>query len=163
MGFADTIAGVRRALPILAALLLAGCGGDEETTSTAATPSSTLSSTTDTSSSATAPYTTGPAADAGDEEAQALARAGQSAIELYATDNGGSYAGLDAAALREIEPSLPEDVNVYGGKNFYSLTWSRRTPATSSRSSPRAGMSPKHAASPGSPSAGKTAPGELRA
>ena len=48
--------------------------------------------------------------------------AGQSAIELYATDNGGSYAGLDAEALREIEPSLPEDVNVYGGKNFYSLT-----------------------------------------
>jgi prepilin-type N-terminal cleavage/methylation domain-containing protein len=41
-----------------------------------------------------------------DAQAKAAARTAQTAIETYATDNGGSYDGATAARLKEIEPSL---------------------------------------------------------
>ena len=41
-----------------------------------------------------------------DSDAKAMARAAQTAIETYATDRGGSYAGADTAALTAIEPTV---------------------------------------------------------
>lgn len=41
-----------------------------------------------------------------DAEAKAAVRTAQTAIETFATDNGGSYAGATAANLKAIEPSL---------------------------------------------------------
>lgn len=43
-----------------------------------------------------------------DSEAKTGARRAQTAIEAYATQHDGRYTGADAAALREIEPSLSE-------------------------------------------------------
>ena len=56
---------------------------------------------------------------AGDAEAKSGAKTAQTAIETYATDNGGSYVGGDVAAtLQGIEPTLSN----------YALTFP--TPAT---------------------------------
>jgi prepilin-type N-terminal cleavage/methylation domain-containing protein len=41
-----------------------------------------------------------------DADAKAATRTAQTAIETYATDNGGSYVGATAADLETIEPSL---------------------------------------------------------
>lgn len=41
-----------------------------------------------------------------DADAKEATRTAQTAIETYATDNDGSYAAADAAALKLIEPSL---------------------------------------------------------
>jgi hypothetical protein len=41
-----------------------------------------------------------------DAEAQATARNAQVALEVYATDHNGNYAGADAQALEAIEPAL---------------------------------------------------------
>ena len=41
-----------------------------------------------------------------DADAKAAVRTAQTAIETYATDNGGEYTGATAAALRDIEPTL---------------------------------------------------------
>ena len=41
-----------------------------------------------------------------DSDAKAMARAAQTAIETYATDNGGSYVGADIADLTAIEPTV---------------------------------------------------------
>jgi type IV pilus assembly protein PilA len=41
-----------------------------------------------------------------DADAKSGVRTAQTAIETYATDNGGSYVGATVAALRTIEPSL---------------------------------------------------------
>ncbi|HEX8690466.1 MAG TPA: type II secretion system protein [Solirubrobacterales bacterium] len=41
-----------------------------------------------------------------DAQAKAAARTAQTAIETYATDNGGKYTGATAAKLKAIEPSL---------------------------------------------------------
>jgi type IV pilus assembly protein PilA len=41
-----------------------------------------------------------------DSEAKAAARTAQTAIETYATDHQGTYAGADAAALKAIETTL---------------------------------------------------------
>jgi type IV pilus assembly protein PilA len=41
-----------------------------------------------------------------DADAKAATRTVQTAIETYATDNGGSYVGATAAKLKAIEPSL---------------------------------------------------------
>jgi type IV pilus assembly protein PilA len=46
---------------------------------------------------------------ANDADAKEQVRTAQTAIETYATDNNGSYAGADAAgALTDIEPALTE-------------------------------------------------------
>jgi type IV pilus assembly protein PilA len=41
-----------------------------------------------------------------DADAKSATRTAQTAIETYATDNGGSYVGATVAALRTIEPAL---------------------------------------------------------
>jgi type IV pilus assembly protein PilA len=41
-----------------------------------------------------------------DADAKSLARTAQTAAETYATDNGGSYTGVDAAALILVEETL---------------------------------------------------------
>ena len=41
-----------------------------------------------------------------DADAKAAVRTAQTAMETYATDNGGSYVGATAASLQTIEPSL---------------------------------------------------------
>jgi type IV pilus assembly protein PilA len=41
-----------------------------------------------------------------DADAKSAARTAQTAIETYATDNGGTYVGATAVALETIEPSL---------------------------------------------------------
>ena len=41
-----------------------------------------------------------------DASAKSLARIGQDAAETYATDHDGSYAGLDAKALHELEAAI---------------------------------------------------------
>ena len=46
-----------------------------------------------------------------DADAKAGVRTAQTAIETYATDNGGSYTGADAADLQDIESTL-NDVNL---------------------------------------------------
>jgi len=43
-----------------------------------------------------------------DADSKAAVRTAQTAIESYATDNGGSYAGADAAKLIAIEPTLSD-------------------------------------------------------
>ena len=47
-----------------------------------------------------------------DADAKADVRTAQTAIETYATDNGGSYATADADALKEIEPTLNDSINL---------------------------------------------------
>jgi type IV pilus assembly protein PilA len=41
-----------------------------------------------------------------DSSAKTLAQTAQTAMETYATENGGSYAGATKAKLKEIEPSI---------------------------------------------------------
>ncbi len=41
-----------------------------------------------------------------DADAKAAVRTAQTALETYATDNGGSYAGASAQDLKDIEPAL---------------------------------------------------------
>ena len=46
---------------------------------------------------------------ASDASAKSAARTAQTAIETYATDHSGSYAGATPALLRDIEPTLNDD------------------------------------------------------
>jgi type IV pilus assembly protein PilA len=45
---------------------------------------------------------------AGDAKAKENAHSAQVAIETFSTDNNGSYAGADVAALKKIEPTIVE-------------------------------------------------------
>jgi type IV pilus assembly protein PilA len=61
-----------------------------------------------------------------DADAKAGVRTAQTAIETYATDNGGSYTGADATDLRAIEQTL-NDVNLTAvtptsGGDGYTIT-----------------------------------------
>ncbi len=47
-----------------------------------------------------------------DADAKSAVRTAQTAIETYATDNGGSYVGADAADLRAIEETLNPPTNL---------------------------------------------------
>ena len=74
-----------------------------------------------------------PAADvAFDADAKSVARSAQTALEVYATDNGGDYTGVGVDDLREIEPSLPEDgiEIVSAGTANYELTYASETGST---------------------------------
>jgi type IV pilus assembly protein PilA len=67
-----------------------------------------------------------------DASAKELARSSQTAAETYATDHNGSYASMDAAALKSIEPTIQtaaggnnaylSNVTVTGGGTGYSVT-----------------------------------------
>ena len=61
---------------------------------------------------------------AGDAEAKSGAKTAQTAIETYATDNDGSYAGATVALLQGIEPTLSNyalTMPVAPTQNTYSL------------------------------------------
>ena len=86
------------------ALAAAGCGDDEETTSGGASGATGASS-------------------ANDAAAQANARNAQVAIETYATDNAGSYAGASPEELAQIEPSLNAgDLEVVSTDSSYTVS-----------------------------------------
>ena len=65
-----------------------------------------------------------------DASAKELVRSSQTAAETYATDHGGSYTGMDAAAIHSIEPTIPIATsttnaylsNVTSGSDNYSVT-----------------------------------------
>lgn len=58
-----------------------------------------------------------------DADAKSAARTAQTAIETYATDNGGSYAGADSAALQLIEPTLNDaTLAVESDEDTYTVT-----------------------------------------
>jgi type IV pilus assembly protein PilA len=57
-----------------------------------------------------------------DADAKTLARTAQTAIETYATDNGGSYAGATPAALITIESTLNNADGGDGSANGDALT-----------------------------------------
>ncbi len=52
---------------------------------------------------------------ANDSQMKAQARAMQTAIETYATDNNGSYTGATMTRLNEIEPTIPTSGATLGG------------------------------------------------
>ena len=104
----------RLALLLAAALLslaaLAGCGDDEGSETPATT----------TTSGATGATGAGGGTKE-DDQAKADARSAQTAIETYATDHGGSYAGADPNDLDQIEP-VTTDVGVKATKDTYEVT-----------------------------------------
>jgi hypothetical protein len=89
----------------LATLALAtGCGGDDETAPTGASGATGASS-------------------AGDVDAKVAARNAQVAIEVYATDNNGSYAGASPETLAEIDPSVVSgDLQVDSTASSYTVS-----------------------------------------
>ena len=61
--------------------------------------------------------------DALNAKAQATARKAQTAIENYAADNDGSYAGASAQELSEIDPGLSAgDLEVVSTDSSYTVT-----------------------------------------
>jgi hypothetical protein len=60
--------------------------------------------------------------EAADADAQADLRLAQTAIEAYATDNGGIYDGASADALGRIEPGLSAEVEIEPVGAGYTLT-----------------------------------------
>lgn len=69
-------------------------------------------------------------AEAADLDAQAQARTAQTAIETYATDNDGLYAGASDALLAEIEPTLSTaDLSVEASDESYALAAESETGA----------------------------------
>jgi type IV pilus assembly protein PilA len=76
---------------------------------------------------------------ANDAATKSMARTAQTAIETYATDNGGDYTGATATALNGIEPTIPTAnttnnyVTVSGtGTNTYTVTSTQTTGAARS-------------------------------
>lgn len=68
-----------------------------------------------------------------DADSKAAVRTAQTAIESYATDNGGSYDGADATDLETIEPTLADGnlTTVTGnGETGYTLTSTSDTTST---------------------------------
>jgi type II secretion system protein G len=63
-----------------------------------------------------------------DADAKVSVRTAETAMETYATDNGGDYTGADAAALHDIEATLPAagaqapTVAYPGGNVLYEVT-----------------------------------------
>jgi type IV pilus assembly protein PilA len=73
---------------------------------------------------------------ANDAATKSMARTAQTAIETYATDNGGDYTSATATALNGIEPTIPTAnttnnyVTVSGtGTNTYKVTSTQTTGA----------------------------------
>jgi type IV pilus assembly protein PilA len=63
-----------------------------------------------------------------DSDAKVTARTAETAMETYATDNGGDYTGADADDLHAIEATLPDnaagtlDVTYPGAPALYAVT-----------------------------------------
>jgi hypothetical protein len=83
----------------------------------------TLAACGDSGESTTAPTDTTANAQAQDAEAEATVRTAVAAIETYAVDNGGDYAGADIEQLAQIEPTLESaSIDVTADATSYSLT-----------------------------------------
>ena len=107
-----------RLIAILCVALLgivAGCG-DDEGEDTPATTTSEQGAT-----GATGATGAADGADAEDADAKSNARAAQTAIETYAVDHNGSYAGVSPNDLSEIEP-VTSGVGVQSTADTYSIT-----------------------------------------
>ena len=86
----------------------AGCGGDDETATSVGASGATGASATDDV--------------AADADAKAAARTAQTVVETLATDQNGSYAGIDEASVAQLEPSLGDaDLTVTGDKTSYTI------------------------------------------
>jgi hypothetical protein len=92
---------------VLASLTLAvGCGDDESSTS-----------------STGASEASGAASSSANADAQATARKAQTAIETYAGQKNGSYAGASATELSDIDSGLSsEDLEVVSTDSSYTIT-----------------------------------------
>ena len=90
---------------VLLVLAVAGCGGGDDETSDATpkVPSAT------------------PAQLTADSEAQTAARLTSTALETYAVDHNGSYAGATIPKLRQIEPVIPKNVRVETSASAYTI------------------------------------------
>ena len=91
----------------LAVLALAGCGGGNTSTTGASGASGAAGA----ESQQTA-----------DAKAKIAGLKAQTAMEVYATDKNGSYAGASLTALQKIEPSIPDSVQVTGSGQGYNIT-----------------------------------------
>ena len=92
----------------LAAAGVAGCGDDDEDTSSGATGATGAS---------------GAGDIAADAEAKAAARTAQVGLEVYATDQNGSYKGADVEGLAELDPTLADaDLTLTTDADTYTVT-----------------------------------------
>ena len=90
-----------------------------------------------------------------DADAKAQANSAQTAIESYATDNNGSYAGATTTNLRAIEPTIKTTVTVPSPtSNTYTVTATSSTGNTFSVSRASTGAVTYPCTSTGSASAG---------
>src|SRR5688572_2172289 len=84
----------------------AGCGDDDE--ATIGTPLT---------------GATGESDAAADAESKIAARTAQTVVEAIATGQNGSYAGIDAAALVELDPSLTgADIDIAADDTSFTIT-----------------------------------------
>jgi len=66
-----------------------------------------------------------------DSDAKAVARTAQTAMETYATDNGGDYDGATEVELKAIEPTLNDaDLTAVGTATGYTVTATSSTERT---------------------------------
>ncbi len=124
---------------ILASLALAGgCGDDDNSTSsTGASEASGAGSGGD---------------DALNAEAQATTRKAQTAIETYADDNNGSYAGATATELSMIDPGLSAgDLEVVATDSSYTITVLSASGTTFSIDGEQGGATERTCDPPGDP------------
>ncbi len=81
---------------------LTGCGGSDEPSTTSAATEQDL--------------------QAQDAQAESTALAAQTAMEVYATENNGTYAGADVPALEQIEPTLRgTSIDLSSGSSTYGI------------------------------------------
>jgi len=102
-----TLGAVVAVLAILAAGA-GGCGGGDDTSTSGATGATGAA---EAESQQTA-----------DAKAEIAARKAETAMEVYATDNNGSYAGASPTGLQKIEPSVPESVQMTASGQSYKIT-----------------------------------------
>ena len=84
-----------------------------------------------------------------DADAQTQARTAQTAIETFATDNGGQYAGATPEALQQIEPTLTAPLTVDGQASTYSVTAESETGTTFTVARDPSGLTAFTCSSPG--------------
>jgi hypothetical protein len=105
-------------LPCVGLPALGGCGGSGDETSAASSQE----------------------VQAQDAQAQTTARTAQTALEVYATDHDGSYAGADAQELEAIERALRgASVDVSAGGGTYELAVQSESGTTFSLARKRSG------------------------
>ncbi|MDX6588080.1 MAG: hypothetical protein QOI31_2553 [Solirubrobacterales bacterium] len=84
-----------------------------------------------------------------DADAQAQARTAQTAIETFATDNAGQYAGATPSALQQIESNLTAPLTVDAQATTYTLTTESETGTTFSITRDASGLTTLNCTPPG--------------